>query len=101
MRLLSEATETGTSPPLQRSRRAGAKATTLADANAVTPMTPPEDASLGEQRDFYQARADMYRRVSETDRRHHWEALACAGLEQEKADLLRVRIEESKVVDPP
>jgi hypothetical protein len=59
---------------------------TLEQANAITPMTAPADATAAEKRDFYQRRADMYRRVAETDRDHYWEALACAGLEQETAD---------------
>ncbi|MBP2329291.1 hypothetical protein JOF56_009676 [Kibdelosporangium banguiense] len=59
---------------------------TLSQANSVLPVQPADDAGLDEKRAFYEARAAMYRRVSESDPDHYWEALACAGLEQEKAD---------------
>ncbi|MEV4317820.1 AMED_5909 family protein [Actinocrispum sp. NPDC049592] len=70
--------------------------TTLVQANAVTPMMPPAGADLEEQREFYQGRADMYREVAKTDPRHYWEAMACAGLEQERADLIADNIRRSK-----
>jgi hypothetical protein len=59
---------------------------TLEQANSVFPLSPPVNATLAEKRDFYQRRADMYRKVADTDQRHYYEALACAGLEQEQAD---------------
>ncbi|TCO62710.1 AMED_5909 family protein [Actinocrispum wychmicini] len=59
---------------------------TLDQANAVTPMTPPEQMTPKEKREFFQQRASMYRRVADSDPNRHFEALACALLEQEKAD---------------
>ena len=61
-------------------------ATTLEQANAVIPLAPPAGMTSAEQRDFYQLRADMYRRVAKQDPAHYYEASACAGLEQERAD---------------
>ncbi|TCO65730.1 AMED_5909 family protein [Actinocrispum wychmicini] len=74
---------------VQRSPRVGEALATLGDANSVRPMMPPGDATAQETRDFYQDRADMFRSVAEKDKDHYWEAMACAGLEQEKADQIR------------
>jgi hypothetical protein len=60
--------------------------TTLDQANAVMPLVPPEGMSPAEKEEFFLHRADMYRRVAVSDPDHHFEALACAGLEQEKAN---------------
>jgi len=69
---------------------------TLEQANAIMPMTAPAGATSAEKRGlFTSGGADMYRSVSNTDRRHHYEALACAVLEQEKADAFA---QESTVV---
>jgi hypothetical protein len=83
-------------------------AITLDQANAVMPLTPPAGMISVEQRDFYQLRADMYRRVAKEDPAHYYEASACAGLEQERADGLvaeqarpgnRIAQERTNVVD--
>jgi hypothetical protein len=63
--------------------------TTLDQANAVMPLIPPEGMPPAEKEDFFLQRADMYRRVAVSDPDHHFEALACAGLEQEKANRLK------------
>jgi hypothetical protein len=63
--------------------------TTLDQANAVMPLVPPMGMTPEDQAEFFMHRADMYRRVAVSDPNHHFEALACAGLEQEKANLLK------------
>jgi hypothetical protein len=62
---------------------------TLDQANAVMPLIPPEGMRPAEKEEFFLHRADMYRRVAASDPDHHFEALACAGLEQEKANRLK------------
>lgn len=54
----------------------------------MMPLTPTAGTSPAEE-EFFLRRADMYRRVAVSDPDHHFEALACAGLEQEKADRLK------------
>jgi hypothetical protein len=86
-------------------RRSGHKdaPVTLLQANSVLPVLPADDASLDEKRAFYDARAAMYRRVSESDPDHYWEAVACAGLEQKKADEFAEKVRKSEIpqqIDP-
>jgi hypothetical protein len=70
----------------ERGRRSVRDAVTLEQANAVMPLLPPTGMSAEEKSEFFQLRAEMYRRVADKDPDHYYEALACAGLEQENAD---------------
>jgi hypothetical protein len=59
---------------------------TLLEAQSAYPVLPPAGASAEQQREFYARRAEMFMRIATVDPDHKFEALACVGLEREKAE---------------
>ncbi|WP_376775425.1 AMED_5909 family protein [Saccharothrix ecbatanensis] len=63
-------------------------------------MTPPPDASPDQRRAFHEYAAGIYRRVAETDRDHHYEAMAYAYVEQEIYATRASSAEAAQATDP-
>ncbi|WP_143230338.1 AMED_5909 family protein [Actinosynnema sp. ALI-1.44] len=74
-------------------RRIGKGITTLQQAYSVTPMLPPVSATARQKCEFYREREAMFRDVAKTDAQRYWEAIACVGLEKEKADQVQQELQ--------